>query len=126
MKKAKTAAEWQKNIKQSMKAAGTPCKGFEIPIATLAEILERRDKAEEELAESGGKLIIEHINRAGQVYLEQNPAVRLVNDLNKDALAFMREIGITPKGLKQIREKLETEEKADPLLQIVQAIESQC
>ena len=42
--------------------------------------------------------------RGGATNLEQNPALRLVNDLNRDALAFWKELGLTPAALKRMRE----------------------
>ena len=32
----------------------------------------------------------------------QNPMLRLVNDLNRDALAYWRDLGLTPAGYKKL------------------------
>lgn len=119
----KTASEWQKMIEKCMKGAGTYREHFILPVKTLAAILEKRDKAEAFLEETGGEILVEHVNQGGNVYIEQNPAVRLINDLNRDALTYMRECGITPKGLKQICDAVQKEEKEDPLTQLIASIE---
>ena len=49
-------------------------------------------------------MVVEHTNKNGSTYLEQNPALRLINELNRDALAYWRDLGLTPAGLKKIDE----------------------
>ena len=123
MEAPKKAHEWQTIIEECMKAAGTHKDCFILPVKTLAAILEKRDKAEAFLEETGGEILVEHVNQGGNVYIEQNPAVRLINDLNRDALTYMRECGITPKGLKQITEKLQTEAPKDPFFDMIRRVE---
>ena len=49
-------------------------------------------------------MLIEHTNKAGATNIEQNPAIRLINDLNRDALAYCRELGLTAASLRRINE----------------------
>lgn len=109
------AKKWITKIKRDCKKAGTYKPFFDEVIKTLASILEERDKALETFEATGGKVIVGHTNKAGATNLEQNPALRLVNDLNRDALAYWRDLGLTPKGLKAINEQALQEVKADPL-----------
>lgn len=95
---------WKKKIIAEMKRAQTYNKCFDSVIATLADILESRDKARDTFEKAGGHIIIKHTNKAGATNYEQNPALRLMNDLNRDALAYWRDLGLTPKGLKAIDE----------------------
>lgn len=100
-----TKNRWKKKITEAMVAAGT-FRDFFIPVIdTLAEILEKRDDAEQLYKESGGKAIVAHTNKSGATNLEQNPCLRLINDLNRDALSYWRDLGLTPAGLKKINEK---------------------
>ena len=99
-----TKAKWKSRIKKNCTEAGTYKKCFDSVIDTLAGILESRDKAEEAFEASGGQPLITHTNKAGAENLEQHPAVRLINDYNRDALAYWRELGLTPKGLRAINE----------------------
>lgn len=109
------AKKWVTKIKRDTKRAGTYKPFFDEVIKTLASILEERDKAQETFEATGGKVIVAHTNKAGATNLEQNPALRLVNDLNRDALAYWRDLGLTPKGLKAINDQALQEQKADAL-----------
>lgn len=100
-----TAPEWKRKIKRYCKAAGTYRPFFESVIDTLAGILERRDEALEQYELSGRRAVISHTNKGGATNLEQNPALRAVNDMNRDALAYWRDLGLTPAGLKRINEE---------------------
>ena len=95
---------WVARITGSCQAAGTWREWFTDVIDTLAAILERRDALEELFAEEGGEVMIEHTNKAGATNYEQNPILRMINDLNRDALAYWRDLGLTPAGLKRIDE----------------------
>ena len=100
-----TAAEWKKRITRDVKAAGTYQKYFGSVIDTLSGILARRDDAEALFIASGGNILVKHTNKGGATNIEQNPALRLINDLNRDALAYWRDLGLTPAGLKRINEE---------------------
>lgn len=97
-----TAAEWKKRITRDVKAAGTYQKYFGSVIDTLAGILARRDDAEALFIASGGNILVKHTNKGGATNIEQNPALRLINDLNRDALAYWRDLGLTPAGYKRL------------------------
>ena len=97
-----TAAERKKRITRDVKAAGTYQKYFGSVIDTLARILERRDDAEALFIASGGNILVKHTNKGGATNIEQNPALRLINDLNRDALAYWRDLGLTPAGYKRL------------------------
>ena len=97
-----TAAEWKKRITRDVKAAGTYQKYFGSVIDTLARILERRDDAEALFVASGSNILVKHTNKGGATNIEQNPALRLINDLNRDALAYWRDLGLTPAGYKRL------------------------
>lgn len=93
---------WKKRIVEAARLAGTYQPFFESVIDTLAAILEKRDDAERLYIKSGASPIVKHTNKGGATNLEQNPALRLINDLNRDALQYWRELGLTPSGLSKI------------------------
>lgn len=97
-----TKKGWKARIKKACQDAGTYRPFFDSVIDTLAGIMERRELAEEAFAKSGGRVVITHTNKAGEKNLEQNPMLRLVNDLNRDALAYWRDLGLTPAGYKKL------------------------
>ena len=106
---------WVERITASAVSAGTYRPFFDDVIDTLADILERRDIAREQFADSGGNILVNHTNKAGATNIEQNPALRMVNDLNRDALAYWRDLGLTPAGLKRIDEQSMKQRKKSAL-----------
>ena len=106
--------KWRERIRESCTKAGTyqPC--FDDVIGTLASILERRDTVEESW---DGDVIVEHTNRSGIANKEQSPALRLINDLNRDALSYWKELGLTPASLKRINETAMKEKKKESALE---------
>ena len=114
--------DWQNRIKESCEAAGTYRPFFDEVISTLAGILERRDEALRQFEVSGGHVIVAHTNKAGATNLEQNPALRAINDMNRDALAYWRDLGLTPAGLKKIDEKALKEQKKAGLSELLKGI----
>lgn len=106
-----------------MKEAGTykPC--FEAVISDCAETLSKRDEAEQTFRDSGGHVLVRHTNKSGATNIEQNPALRLVNDLNRDLLKYYSELGLTPKGLKQIDQQAgKTDQATDALTELMEAL----
>lgn len=106
---------WKAKIKNACIMSGTHRPQFDIVIDTLSSILERRDEAVEYFDETGGEMLVERINKNGSVYMEQNPALRLINELNRDALSYWRDLGLTPAGLKKIDEQSMKQKKRSAL-----------
>ena len=117
-----TAAEWKKRITRDVKAAGTYQKYFGSVIDTLSAILARRDDAEALFIASGGNILVKHTNKAGATNIEQNPTLRMINDLNRDALAYWRDLGLTPAGLKKIDEASMKQRKKSALSEALKGI----
>lgn len=99
------AVTWVKKIKQACEEAGTYRPYFDYTIQTLAEILEKRDEAAQSYKDYGSVPLIPYTNKGGSTNLIKNPAIILWDDLNKSALAYWRDLGLTPAGLKKIDEK---------------------
>lgn len=97
-----TKKGWKAKIKKACVDAGTYRPFFDSVIDTLAGIMEKRNEAEDAFEKSGGKVVVVHTNKAGEKNLEQNPMLRLINDLNRDALAYWRDLGLTPAGYKKL------------------------
>ena len=92
--------EWHKRIAQSAKDAGTYKPYFEDVIATLAGILENRDRAQEQF---DGKPIIEHTDQRGHKNMVKNPALVIINECNAQALTFWKELGLTAKAFQAMQ-----------------------
>lgn len=114
--------EWVARITEAAHNAGTYRTWFDDVIATLADILERRDKAQELFVASGSEMIVSHTNKAGASNIEQSPLLRIVNDLNRDALAYWRDLGLTPAGLKRINEEAMQKPKESALAKALREV----
>jgi ABC-type enterochelin transport system substrate-binding protein len=105
-----TRQKWKNKIKKACVEAGTYHKSFQTAIDTLAGILETRDKAEEKYIAAGSEPIVKHTNKAGATNIVKNPALVVVSDCNVQALAYMRDLGLTAKGLKSLGVDVEKKE----------------
>lgn len=105
--------EWRNRIIEAMNTAGTYRPFFDTAVDTLAGILERRDAAADAF---DGEIINEHTNKIGATNIEINPALQLVNALDRDALSYLRALGLTPAGLKRINEKALERKKSNALM----------
>lgn len=110
-----TQKRWKTRIKKACREAGTYLPIFDSVIDTLSSILARRDEAIKLFEEDGSRMIVRHTNKAGAENMEQNPLLRMINDLNRDALSYWRDLGLTPAGLKKINESALKGQQMDAL-----------
>lgn len=104
-------SEYESLIWAAMKLNGTNKDQYVLAVTTLSEILERRDEVEQFYRQNSDP-IVEHTNKAGATNFEQNPALRMLNDCNKTALLYMRELGLTPQSLRKINPEEAAEKKS--------------
>lgn len=97
--------KWKRKIKAASRKAGTYKPYFDSVIDTLAGIMELRDKAQDQFEMSGGQTLIQYTNKAGATNMIKNPALIVIMDCNAQALAYWRDLGLTPAGLKRINEE---------------------
>lgn len=100
-----TKTRWKNKIKKACEAAGTYQSFYDSMIDTLASIMETRDEAQREYEESGKTPIVEHTNRGGATNIVKNPALVVIMECNTQALAYWRDLGLTPAGLKRLGDK---------------------
>lgn len=105
MTKTMTKKQWKTKITKACKDAGTYQKCFDNVIDTLAGILAIRDHAQELFEESGGNPIVKHTNKGGATNLVKNPALVVIMECNQQALAYWRDLGLSPAGLKRLGDK---------------------
>ena len=92
---------WKKKIVAQCKAVGTYRDPFASVIETLAATLEQRDLVFEEYIDTGANPVMEYTNKFGATNTTKNPLLVLWDDLNKSALAYWRDLGLTPAGLRK-------------------------
>ncbi len=97
-----TAKKWRLVILDQMQALDVQKTAYDPVVDTLADILMQRDKTAKEFRTSGGRSVIEYTNKGGSTNLTKNPLLVLWDDLNKSALAYWRELGLTPSSYRKL------------------------
>lgn len=115
---------WKATIRAACEDAGTYRPFFESIIDTLAGVMEMRDDAQEKFEASGGSTVVKHTNKAGASNIVKNPALVVIMDCNTQALAYWRDLGLTPAGLKKIDEQALKGQKKSGLSEILKGIGS--
>lgn len=93
---------WRKKIKDACVAAGTYQPYFDDVIESLAHILEQRDELDR-LYQYDDEFAVVENNRNGRII---NPLITGWADLNKQALQFWKELGLTPQSLKKMNDDM--------------------
>ena len=114
-----TAKTWRARIKKACKEAGTYKTCFDATIHALADILEQRDIANDYFQANGAEPVVEFTNKNGSTNLVKNPALAIVNDLDKLALTYWRDLGLTPAGLKKINDAAMKKTKRSGLAEVL-------
>lgn len=94
--------KWIETIEKQMEKLGTADPSYQSAVETLADILEQRDKTKAEFKKSGGMPVIEYTNKGNATNMVKNPLLILWDDLNKSALAYWRELGLTPSSFRKM------------------------
>lgn len=97
-----TKSKWKTLIIGQMIALKVQNDAYDSVVDALAAILEQRDKTAKEFKKSGGKSVTEYTNKNGSTNMTKNPLLVLWDDLNKSALAYWRELGLTPSAYKKM------------------------
>lgn len=115
---------WEKHIRDACEKAGTYRPFFDAVIRSLAEVLEKRDEVETYYRDTGAKPLISYTNKNGSTNLIKNPALVMWNDLDKTALAYWRDLGLTPAGIKRIDQNAMKKKKNNSLAEALKDLES--
>ncbi len=96
------AKRWITLLKKQTKGIGTYRKEFEQVIKDTANLLEQRDAVYEQYIKEGAQPVVTRTSDRGAENRTKNPLLATWEDLNKTALSFYRDLGLTPAGLKRI------------------------
>lgn len=120
-----TKKKWKNVIKKQMALLDIDIEPYEPAVDTLADILAQRDEIFEEYQAEGGCPVVEHTNKAGATNIAKNPLLVLWDDLNRNALAYWKELGLTPSGYKKLTgDKPQKEKPLSGLAAALASIES--
>lgn len=78
---------------------------FDKTIEILNQILNDLDGARYRFKEEGEQFTLEYTNKNGSTNLVKNPIYVTISELNDKALKYLNELGLTPAGLKKIKDK---------------------
>lgn len=95
-----------------------------IPVVEmLSEIMAERDKVAKMYKKEGGEPIVIHHNAGGAENAERNPLLMTWMGLNKSALEYWRELGLTPASYRKLTdEPVRPKARVDDPLERVQAL----
>ena len=113
---------WKRTILKQCQAVGTYDPAFDSVIDTLSQLLEQRDCAYAAFVAEGGEVCIEHTQDRGAKNLKKNPMLQVWMDLNAQALAYWRDLGLTPAGLKRINDAAMQKPKVSVLAQALKEL----
>lgn len=115
------ANDWKKKVIAACEEAGTYRPFFDSAIETLASILEMRDDIKKQYEEIG-TAVVEHTNSHGATNRAKNPAYAMLMDCNAQALAYWRDLGLTPAGYKRLNAEVVKEEPKGSLETLLEKI----
>lgn len=118
-----TKASWKKRIKADCVQAGTYAEWCDSIIDSLAEILEKRDAANEQYKQMKSLPIIVHTNKGGNPNPTKNPALVMWNDLNTSALAYWRDLGLTPSAFRKLTGDAPKQERGGGIVKALRLLE---
>lgn len=98
--------EWSKILKKQIKFDHDYIPSFETTVQILSELLAERDRVYQMYEDTGSKPVVEFTTDRGAVNLKPNPLLRTWQDLNVTALAYLRDLGLTPAGLRKLQGQL--------------------
>lgn len=99
-------------ITESMKSLDIYDKQFDKSIEILNDILNDLDFARKDFKADDRQYVVEYINKNGSTNLVKNPQYQVIADLSDRALRYLNELGLTPAGLKKIKDKKEKKHRS--------------
>lgn len=118
-----TSKSWITEIKKQMTLKGVETAGFGNVIQTLAELLEQRDKLFKQYQDEGSEVMVLYISDRGQENMIINPLLKEWQNMNRDALVYWRELGLTPAGLKKLNDDSMKPAEQSPLDKVLANLE---
>lgn len=97
-----TKTKYISMICAQMEALNIYDKSYDSVIESLAAILEQRDKTYSEFKKDGKRSVISYTNKGGSTNMTKNPMLVMWDEQNKTALAYWRELGLTPSSYKKL------------------------
>lgn len=117
------AKKWVTKIRSMCRKQGIDPANYGPVIDTLAGILEKRDYTLAEFERMGGQPVITYTNKGGKSNPVKNPFLVLWGEMNTSALAYWRELGLTPSSYRKMTGDQPKKEKPSALEKALMNIE---
>lgn len=121
-KNSKTTRQFENEIVRQMDALHVYHEEFGNAVTVLARMLYDYQETLRMFEESGGRVVVKHTNKAGAVNAVKNPYYQTLEGLRINILAYLRELGLTPAGLKKVNDASMKPEKSSPLAEALLAL----
>ena len=104
--------EWKIILEDQIKYDHDYIPSFQTTITILSEILAERDRVWKMYEDSGAQPVVNFTSDRGAINLKQNPLQKQWQELNSTALLYLRDLGLTPAGLRKLQGQLPVEATA--------------
>ena len=114
---------WKRKIITQMEIANTYQESLLPLVETLAEILARRDEAVKQWREEGAEYMSTFTSDRGATNQKKNPLLGVIQEHERDALAYWGSLGLTHTALKRALGDLKDEKPMSPLVKALMQAE---
>lgn len=110
-------------LKSLMGKVGTYNESFDLAINYLSKLIVEHKKVQEQFEKTGGNVVIKHTNKAGATNYVKNPLYQAIEQMRSDILNYLRDLGLTPTGLKKInQDSFSGKSEESPLTEILKRL----
>ena len=100
--------KWKERLLKEVSIEEYMLSSFETTLDILAEILEERDAVHLAYVNDGSRPVVKFTTDRGKENYKPNPLLRTWQDLNVTALQYLRELGLSPAGLRKLQGQFNT------------------
>ena len=116
---SKAEKRYKNQIIYKMKQVGTYNASFMYTIDALAKVLAEYEKTVKQYERTGRQVMVKHTNKSGATNIVKNPLYQAIEKQWDNIVAYSRELGLTPAGLKRIQDKGNTSKKKSRLERVL-------
>lgn len=103
-KKEKDFNYYRKDIVKKMKAVDTYNKSFDHIIDVYSNLLLEYNRVTEKFVADGRDFVVKYTNKSGATNYVKSPEYLIIEKLRTDIISYSRELGLSPSGLKKIKD----------------------
>ena len=101
---------------KAMTELGVYRKEFKQTIQTYARLKWQHERMFDEFIKNGCETVEEYKNKSGEISMRKTPEYQIMENLRKDILTYENTLGLTPAGLRRLKNAASLSEKISSLL----------